>query len=159
MFRRCVTLFAAGVFCWPVVGCGGPKPPELEKTFPVTGVIHIDGKPTEGVLVMLFKAAEGLIGFEINTPPVQKGTTGPDGKFAITTYNEGDGAPVGEYHLAFHWPGNPKIPPLSNPDEIPVDPIAVRFNGNYANPSRNSFLAKVEEGKPVDLGTLDLKSK
>ncbi|MBX3437837.1 MAG: hypothetical protein KF861_10125 [Planctomycetaceae bacterium] len=150
-----VCLIAAHVF----VGCSKPERPKTEPTFPVSGTVTIDGKPTPGVKVWMFKEAEapGYVDPVLGAPHM--GETGADGKFQITTYNTGDGAPVGDYVFGFFWQGNPKVVPFAIPDEVPVDRAAAGFNRKYGDPTRTGIKVKVEEGKSADLGVLDLKTK
>jgi hypothetical protein len=161
MIRHLIVLAVLLQCCW-MAGCGGggPKPPETVPTFPVTGVVKIDGKPTPMVRVLLFPIDKIPEWFDPRLAAPHWAATDPEGKFKITTYVSGDGAPVGEYAVFFHWEGNPKIVPLGDPDEIPVDPVAAKFNAKYANLMKPQLpTVKVEEGKPTDMGTLELTSK
>jgi hypothetical protein len=145
--------------CW-LAGCGGPKPPEVPPTFPITGIVTIDGKPTPMVRIMLFPTDKTPDFFDPNTGAPHWANTDPEGKFSITTYNSGDGAPPGEYNVLFFWEGNPKVVPLADPDQPQVDPAAAKFNAKYSNPRKPQLPAvKVEDGKPTDVGTWELTAK
>lgn len=150
-----IQMFALGG-CWG----GNTYEPETPPTAPVTGTVTLDGKPTPGILVLLFPADNPPDVVDPNVLSLSRGGTDANGKFEITTFKSGDGAPVGEYLVAFYWAGNPKIDPLANADEQPVDPAAAKFNKKYGNASKSILdPVKVEEGKPVDLGVIELKSK
>jgi glycine/D-amino acid oxidase-like deaminating enzyme len=69
--------------------------------YPVRGQVFYDGKPAAGVQVYLFPtAAPGIP--DIPTNP--HGITGPDGRFALGTYSEEDGAADGSYQVVLIWP-------------------------------------------------------
>ena len=70
-----------------VVGCGDGRPTRV----PVSGQVTIDGKPlTEGT-IQFYPVAGGR----------QSGTSiGEDGRFVLTTFEQGDGIPVGDYSVA-----------------------------------------------------------
>ena len=85
--------------------------------------------------------------------------TDAEGKFKITTYNLGDGAPVGDYNLCFYWEGTRKVTLLDIPDEPQLDPVATKFNTKYGDPGRSEHQATVEEGQSQNLGTLELTTK
>jgi 5-hydroxyisourate hydrolase-like protein (transthyretin family) len=157
MVRHLIVFAVAIEVCW-LAGCSRPKGPKLEPTFPVSGVVQIDGKPTAAVHVFLFPADSAPMGFDPRLGSPHSATTDADGKFKITTYNTGDGAPAGSYVLGFYWEGTPKVVPFSNPDEPKLDPVAVRFNRKYGNPQKSEFKATVER-KSVDLGKLELTTK
>lgn len=159
MTRQLIVLGVALQLSW-FAGCGGPPEPETIPTFPVTGVVNIDGKPTPMVRVLLFPVEKKPEWIDPRLAAPHWGNTGPDGKFQITTYSSGDGAPVGEYLVFFCWEGNPPVVPLSNPDEPPIDPIAAKFNGKYGNAMKAQVPnIKVVEGQPTDVGTLELTTK
>lgn len=76
-------LGGVGLCALLICGCGGGNEREVA---PVSGVVTIDGKPLDHGTVMF-------------VPPVgqsAKGTINPDGSYVMTTYSNGDGAPVGE---------------------------------------------------------------
>jgi len=145
-----------------LLGCG-PKaapPPKTPPTFPVTGVVHIDGKPTAGVKVMLFPGNEEIKIYNPIQGSSSQGLTDESGKFSITTFYANDGAPVGDYKVLLYWPGKTFGMPLTDPDNpAMVDPTAGRFNKKYGDPRKPFKTIKVEDGKPTDMGTLDLKTK
>lgn len=160
MVRNLLVVVVLASTCW-LAGCSsGAKPPETVPTFPVSGVVHIDGKPAAAVKVMLFPADKLPEGYDPNVGSSHQGLTDPEGKFKITTYYAGDGAPVGEYVTSFHWAGNNIGAQLTDPDAPTVDPTTARFNKKYGDPWKPQVPnVKVEDGKPTDVGTLDLKTK
>jgi hypothetical protein len=158
MVRYIVVLALAIGVCLPA-GCARRKGPKREPTFPVSGVIKIDGTPTPMVRVFMFPEDKLPEWFEPLRGAPHFATTDNDGKFKISTYESGDGAPAGKYVVCFYWEGNPKVLPFSNPDEPPVDPTAAKFNKKYGQPHQSQIKVTVEKGKATDMGTLDLTTK
>lgn len=97
MTRRVFLLPAAALLA--AVGCS--RPPEPVKVYPVRGQVVYNGKPAAGVRVVLFPTGATYDG-EIPANP--HGETGPDGRFTLTTYADGDGAPEGGYRVVLQWP-------------------------------------------------------
>lgn len=162
MLRRIAVLAYVLQLAW-LTGCG-PKaapPPVTPPTFPVTGTIHIDGKPVAGVKVMLFPGTDQIKVYDPIMGSPHQGTTDDTGKFAITTFYANDGAPVGDYQVLLYWPGELTIMPLGGDPDSPqaLPPAAVRFNKKYSDQHKPYKTIKVEDGKPLDLGTLELKTK
>jgi len=159
MNRRFFVLIGLLPALW-LPGCvKSVPPPATPPTFPVTGVVKIDGKPTSGVKVMLYPNEETKI-YDPLVGSGKQGITDAEGKFSITSFYAGDGAPVGEYKVLFYWAGNNTAAQFFDPDApVAADPAAARFNKKYGDPRKPFKTIKVEEGKPTDLGTLDLKTK
>jgi hypothetical protein len=126
------------------IGCGdsGPVPINPKKVVPVTGTIHIDGSPAEKVGIKLWPET----GLDKENPTVSRGMTGADGKFAITTYYQGDGAPLGEYTLTFRQVLNTAAKP-------PYDEL----QGRYKDPgSSQHTLSVTADAEAVDMGVINL---
>lgn len=70
-----------------LAGCSGSDRPPLAK---VSGVVTLDKAPVEGAAVMFMPVAGGR--------PAQ-GLTDAQGKFTLTTFDEGDGAIIGEHKV------------------------------------------------------------
>ena len=81
------------------LGCGGA--PEKIPTHPVSGQVKYAGKPAAGVKVFLYPTSAPVVP-EIPTHPY--GVTGSDGRFTLSTYGDGDGAPEGGYQVILLWP-------------------------------------------------------
>ncbi|MBL8849208.1 MAG: hypothetical protein JNG89_05970, partial [Planctomycetaceae bacterium] len=71
-------------------GCGGANP--WETVYPATGVLTFNGKP-------LADAEIALIPVDATAPPTvrPRARSTSDGAFAVWTYEQGDGAPAGQY--------------------------------------------------------------
>lgn len=77
-----------------VGGCGGSES-GFPKTYPVTGVVKVDGKPVEGAIVTF--QLENAQGNAI-------GNTDAKGEFSLSTYRPNDGAVAGQYRVAITKP-------------------------------------------------------
>lgn len=145
------------------VGCSNPppKPKDQKETFPVSGIVHIDGKPVAGVQVFAYPADNPPGGQSTpTTGALHNGVTDAEGKFKMATYNPGDGVPEGSYVVSFYWDGG--VSPMlerSGDDERKVPPAAAKFNKKYGTPTKSKTTFTVEKGKPTDLGTLELTAK
>ena len=85
----CFLLLSVGM-CG-AVGCGESYP----STYPVTGQVVFEDNST-------LKYGGRVIFMSTNVSPKVRanGSFGPDGKFELTTFNEGDGAVAGIYQVA-----------------------------------------------------------
>jgi hypothetical protein len=66
---------------------------------PVTGSVLVDGEPAEGIVVRFFR--DGLPGQTNADTPLA--VTSKEGKFALSTNGDGDGAVAGTYRVTFTW--------------------------------------------------------
>src|SRR5262249_58065604 len=84
-----------------VAGCGSGRVP----VYPASGQATVNGKPAAGWVVVLHPEPppEGS-----PAHPLPRALVGPDGRFRLRTYAEGDGAPAGALKLSFTW--MPKSP-------------------------------------------------
>jgi hypothetical protein len=117
--------------------------PNRKPTYPVTGELYVDGKPAAAVLVTLHDVA----GVDKTQPTFSTTFTGADGRFSLSTYEEGDGVPAGEYAMTFAW-GE-------------MNPISMQYGGDklggrYSDPKNPPVKVKVEAEKPTDLKRIEL---
>ncbi len=135
------------VLCFTVVGCGGTDP-NRKQTYPVTGVITVDGNPPGGEIQITCHPVDG---FDAQRPSVSQTSSNEEGKFSISTYEAGDGVPAGNYKLTFSWQEfNVMSREYSGPDKL---------NGRYSDPEKSEVLLKVEAGTPTDMGVVALTTK
>jgi hypothetical protein len=95
-----------------VAGCGaaGRVP-----VFPVQGQVLFNGKPAAGAQVVFHPA--GKTGSDALRPTAQ---VDADGKFTLTTFTSGDGAPAGEYEVTVEqW--------VSKNDDPAVNVLPARY--------------------------------
>lgn len=145
MTRRIAGFLGLGLcLCLVVAGCGRKGPPRKE-TFPVKGTLLIDGKPVGNVAVRCVSVQK----LDATTPPSSTFTR-DDGTFEISTYEKSDGVPEGEYVLTFQW-GEHNL--------ITRAYVGDKLGGRYADAKKSTIRFKVEKGKPVDLGKVELTTK
>jgi hypothetical protein len=142
-FPICLLLLLLGVA--PFAGCES-RNPNWKETIPVSGVVLADGQPAEGVTVRFVPVGE----VDRDNYTESQSMTDPEGKFAASTYELGDGIPEGEYKLTFTWG---KLNPVSMVFE------GDKFKGRYRDPAKSEYSVTVSPDSPVDLGTIELKTK
>lgn len=108
------------------LGCGAEGPKWDLNPHIVTGKVLYDGRPASGVLV-------GLLPVDAPLPPAVPGnpigTTGADGTFKLTTFNDGDGACEGSYQILLTWP----VPSTSGDEERSKDKLLGWFDAAHSN--------------------------
>lgn len=127
-------LLAAGAAV--AVGCG--KQDNRKAVFQVSGRVTFKGESMAGA----------VIGFHpLNDPDPRAvhatGSADGDGRFSLTTYATGDGAPAGEYAVTVYWPGKrPKEKVEPGEDvELPPDRLA----RVYSNPKSTKLRGTVRK--------------
>jgi hypothetical protein len=141
---RCpLAAWSAAVLAAAALGlcsCGGPDRVEVS---PVRGKVLFRGQPVPYAWVVFYPQG----GSEEVQRMRPSGRAGPDGSFTLTSYDEGDGAPAGQYKVTVEWPSEDPNDP-SNPDDpetrVPRGPD--RFGGRYADPATTPLTATVKEG-------------
>jgi len=107
----------------------------------VQGSLTINGKPAPGALV-IFHPANGQEFDARGSRP--QGTVGADGVFRISTYQEADGAPAGEYKVAVLWFGKNG------------NGSADLLSGAYARPEQTGIVVTVATGQ-AELQPIEIK--
>jgi 5-hydroxyisourate hydrolase-like protein (transthyretin family) len=115
---------------------------ELKEVVPVKGVVNVDGVPTEGVNLYLFRDGQ------FNSP-IKDCRTDKEGKYCWSTNLACDGIEPGKYFLAFTYIPKPK----KNDEGVDL------FKRKYQNPVKNKFELTVVLGTPQEAMNYDLKSK
>ncbi|HUT89170.1 MAG TPA: hypothetical protein VMY37_06725 [Thermoguttaceae bacterium] len=136
----------AATLCLLFCSCG--KEEGFRKdTMPVTGQVSVDGQPGDSLRV----TCHNVKGIDTEHPTTSSAVTDKEGKFEIATYEAADGVPEGDYVLTFMWgQWNMHSMTYGGPDKL---------NGRYSDPESSEVRFTVEEGKPVDLGKIDLTTK
>jgi hypothetical protein len=102
---------------------------------PVKGKVLVQGKPAKAAFVLFVPVNEPA-----DAPdPRPRAEADPDGSFALSTYGDKDGAPVGEYIVTVTWPGGV----LPDGREEPADKLL----GRYDNVTKSKLRATVKEGQ------------
>src|SRR5262245_26572551 len=120
-------------------GCGSGKIP----VYPVSGQLLVKGKPAEGAFLVFHPKDGG--GPESKRPYA---TTDAEGKFNVSTYDTGDGAPAGTYKVTVVWRPVPKrtIDP-EGPD---------RLNGKYDAATKAGVPEVTVNKGSTDLGQIKI---
>jgi len=145
MFDHKTRMWCAAFLVGLLSGCGGGE--NRKATFPVTGVVIVNGQPAEAVRITL----NDVKGMDPNQPTYSETFSDKDGKFSVSTYEKGDGVPEGEYTLTFYW-GT-------------INPLNMQYGGEdklkqkYTDPATSKIKVKVEKGKPTDMGRIELSTK
>ncbi|RIK76799.1 MAG: hypothetical protein DCC67_13410 [Planctomycetota bacterium] len=80
-----------------LVGCRDAASPRVA-VFPVIGRVTFQGQPAAGAVVALHRR-DG----PSEDAPTPRASIDKDGTFRFTTFEGGDGAPVGQYVLTIQW--------------------------------------------------------
>jgi hypothetical protein len=126
--------------------CGDKPGGDRKEVFPVTGEAVVDGKPAAGVQVQL----HDVNGMDKQMPTMSAGVTDEQGKFQISTYDQNDGAPAGDYVATFAWSELNLISRDQGPDKL---------KKKYSNPKTSTFKVKVESGKGATMDRVELSTK
>lgn len=126
-------------------GCSS-RDPNRKETFPVTGEVYADGVVAEGVTVELHPVG----GIDKAQPTMTSTMTDAEGKFAASTYEQGDGAPEGEYIVTFKW---------GQLNRMSMSYDGDKFKGKYSDPKKSEFRVSVVAGSPADMGRIELVTK
>ncbi len=115
------------------------------ETTPLTGEVYVDGNPAAELAVTLHNVA----GMDSEVPTVSATFTKEDGTFEVSTFEEGDGVPAGDYVATFAWG---QFNPVSRRYEKD------KLKGKYADPKTSEFKVTVSGGEPVDMGRIELRT-
>jgi hypothetical protein len=118
---------------------GGPRVP----TYPIVGQVLVDGAPAENLQVVCH-STDG----DAAVPISISAYTDAEGRFSVSTYEGGDGAPAGSYVLTFMWGQINLMSGRYGPPD--------KLNGKYADPETSDFTVEVADGVETDLGVIEL---
>tara|TARA_R110002111_G_scaffold255157_1_gene321295 strand:- start:92352 stop:92807 length:456 start_codon:yes stop_codon:yes gene_type:complete len=149
---RFSTLICASlVLCFS--GCSSGTDPEIAKrpkVYPVTGSVTLAGQPVEKAVV-IFVGGDGV---------TARGVTDASGEFALTTFDQNDGAVAGAQQV-----GILKEEAGYDPNQLKIGeaPPAVKADRNalpkkYADPKSSGLKADVKDGQENHF-TFDLTDK
>jgi hypothetical protein len=128
-------------------GCGEKiRGPARVATYPVEGVVLVDGQPVGNLAVNCIRQSEP----DKQHPTLPQCFTEDSGRFKIGTYESKDGVPEGDYAITFQWGEFNLFSRVYEGDKL---------NGRYSDPAASPVTFKVTKGKPVDLGTIKLTTK
>ncbi len=127
-------------------GCGGGK--AHKPTHPVEGKVYWQdaATPAAGALVVFRPVGGSAEDWPEGYP---RAIVGPDGRFELTTYEEADGAPAGEYAVLITWPQRTVAPPGDDEGEGAEgeegEELPDRLGGRYSNPESPPWKKQVTD--------------
>lgn len=116
-----------------LAGCGRSGPPRVA-THPTKGSITFQGQPVSGAFIALHRKQHADHDVPTSTAVVQ-----PDGTFAVSTYDAGDGVPEGEYVVTIQWRKIVK----SGSDYVPGPSL---LPARYSRPETSDLIVRVAAG-------------
>ncbi|MCC9606970.1 hypothetical protein LOC68_15190 [Blastopirellula sp. JC732] len=117
-------------------------------TTKVLGKVTVDGAAPGSPIVIKCHPADGI---DPEHPSVTQALTGPDGAFQLSTYQDGDGVPPGDYSLTFFWGKYNAISAgFVGPD---------RLKNRYMKPEKSPIKLSIADDQPIDMGTIALTTK
>lgn len=141
-----------------MVGCSRHSSPPIP-LIPVTGTVLSQGKGVPGVQLVLVAAdASPSNPTDELTNYYPHGVTDAAGRFELSTFVAGDGAPLGNWIVTMTWPDE-RVPAavkeqlLASGDQLPD-----RLRGRYASRERSKFKVKITES-PTTLPTLHIETR
>jgi hypothetical protein len=125
-------------------GCGAEEVrPDLQ---PARGTLTINGRPALGAMLVLHPAGAEPFDSRGTRP---RATVAGDGSFELTTYQTGDGAPVGDYDVAVLWFVDPNA-------DAPRD----KLGGRLADPKKSGIRLSVKSGvselEPIEINGIEV---
>lgn len=143
VFERVCLLPVAMILIACVSSCsepprGGPR----VKVVPLSGMLLVNGQPAKDAFVRLHPVVAD--GGSIPNPGVaSQAQVDSEGKFTISSYEGGDGAPPGEYRISITWnyPSGLTLNQWGGPD---------RLNGQYADPKQTGVTVTVKDEGGAD---------
>jgi len=137
--------YAAGIAgMLAIAGCSDGK----IRRYPVTGTVNVDRKAAVGAVVTFCP-----VGVSDEMQKLRPfGTVGADGTFQLTTLNNGDGAPVGNYKVLIDWPAT------SGGDPRTGGPGPDRLRGRYGKLDKSQLSVEVK-AENNELPPFELKSR
>ncbi len=124
---------------------------------PVSGKVSVNGQSASGVLVLLHPA-EGSPAAKADVIP--SATTGEDGTFQLSSYEQDDGAPVGGYSVTIQWlqsDANANAKATKGKKAMPSGFArqSDRLQGKYKDPKKSPWQVTITEGtnvlKPIEV--------
>jgi hypothetical protein len=128
--------------------CEDKIKPGSKQTFPVSGVVTVDGKPPGSPISISVHDEKGI---DPDDPSVSSALVKNDGSFTLSTYQDGDGVPVGKYTLTFFW-GTWNAVSMSFGGED-------KLKNRYRKAEDSPVTFEVDGSGPVDLGTIELTTE
>ena len=128
-----------------VAGCGRSDLPEhAVPVFKVGGALTHKGAPMGKAVITFHPTSPAPVSGKTK-PPVVTATADDQGKYALSTYYTGDGAPEGQYTVTIYWPGerNTKVVTPGMEGDQPLAPDRLKMA--HADAKTSKLKATVEK--------------
>lgn len=122
-----------------LAGCSHAPDPRTREVFPTCGSVTFNGKPIPDASIRLHPVAPQDDGKPVYVP---RGWVDESGKFELSTYRQGDGAPPGDYRVSFSWVG-----PLDGVSEDEEDRLRELLPQRYNSASTSGIMVTVTDGE------------
>lgn len=129
MARAVVSLILAAA----TLGCGEGRP----RPVAVQGIVLVEGRPAVGARVCLYSSEPWNEPWKV----APAGAADEEGRFSLTTYEPGDGAPPGDYRVTVVW----KAPPPAGADPETAARVD-RLRGAFKDPNTSGLRLTVPRG-------------
>lgn len=123
-------------------GCMFREPPRVAgrlKTIPVGGTVTLDGSPVEGATIMFCAPNLKLTAY---------GKTDVTGAYQLTTYEQGDGAPVGHFQVTIRKQEHEVTAKSDHPALPPASRSLDRLPLKYAESETSGLSVDIAVGDP-----------
>lgn len=136
----CPSLLVLFALLASAAGCGGA---DRAETAPASGVVLQDGNPVAGASVTLFPKEGGRSA---------NGLTDENGRFVLTTYDQGDGAIPGEHQVAI-TAANAEVPEVipDDYDYAKAGKSSASVPPKYSDPDNSGLTATIKSGQENEL--------
>lgn len=129
-------LHLAALACCLLASCSRRSPVERVETVPVRGSAFYEGEPTVGAVVYLHPQHPSLD----QAVPKPHAIVDAQGDFEVSTYELGDGAPVGRYVITVSWRVVEDAEDLKAEDR---DEAPERLPRRYLNPATSGLVVEI----------------
>lgn len=150
LYRQCLLAGFIGVLTLTLgVGCGKGPPPIKGKlpVFPVKGRLLMDGQPMAAATIIFNPVRKYPKGAALQRP---RAVVDADGNFQVSTYDNDDGAPAGDYKVTLSWKG-----PLEGVNSEQKDELPEKVPQMFQEARRSLLRVQIKEGENT-LPTWDL---
>lgn len=127
----------------PLAGCG--KPARM-KVYPVRGQLLYQGQAAAGAELQLHGDSPEL---QAAAAPYPKATVLEDGSFTVSSYEPGDGAPAGDYHVTIVWHRSDDADPENR--EAAPDVLQGKYSSPETSPLTIQVQPQANELPPIEL--------
>ena len=146
-YLKSLVCAVVGISLLAATGCPAQNERNEKQVFKIKGTVTVDGTPTPDIQIALHDKA----GLDTQQPTFPQGFTDAEGNIRISTYEEGDGAPAGEYSVTFALQEfNLMSRSYAGPDKL---------KKKYSDPKNTPFSITLGPDQPNDLGKVELTTK